>query len=181
MSHSINELTHWGRVTHTLKRKCRHFDEILITGCTGSCHFDNFQCSQWWKFHQNEDISVSVIMHRKLSTIGSDNGLSPGRHQAIIWTNARILLIGHLGTNFSEMLIEIPTFSFKKMSLKIPAILSRPQFVDNILCHRTVDCLFEFFYLIEPWTWSSGALIWIPAWISNHIHYEVWEESIHKL
>ena len=42
------------------KRKCRHFDEIFITGCTGSCHFDNFQCSQWWKFHQNEDISISV-------------------------------------------------------------------------------------------------------------------------
>ena len=34
---------------------------IFITGCTGSCHFDNFQCSQWWKFHQNEDIAVSVI------------------------------------------------------------------------------------------------------------------------
>ena len=48
---------------HALKRKCRHFDEILITGCTGSCHFDNFQCSQWWKFHQNEDISVSVHYH----------------------------------------------------------------------------------------------------------------------
>ena len=46
---------------HSLKRKCRHFDEILITGCTGSCHFDNFQCSQWWKFHQNEDIYVSVF------------------------------------------------------------------------------------------------------------------------
>ena len=46
--------------TTTLKRKCRHFDEIFITGCTVSCHFDNFQCSQWWKFHQNEDISVSV-------------------------------------------------------------------------------------------------------------------------
>ena len=43
------------------ERKCRHFDESLITGCTGSCHFDNFQCSQWWKFHQNEDISVSVM------------------------------------------------------------------------------------------------------------------------
>ena len=46
----------------SLKRKCCHFDEILITGCTGSCHFDNFQCSQWWKFHQNEDISVSVLL-----------------------------------------------------------------------------------------------------------------------
>ena len=38
-------------------------------------------------------------------TIGSDNGLAPGRHQAIIWTtgNAGILLIGPLGTNFSEI------------------------------------------------------------------------------
>ena len=42
-----------------------------------------------------------------LTIIGSDNGLSPGRHQAIIWTNAGILLIGPLGTNFSEILIEI--------------------------------------------------------------------------
>ena len=43
-----------------LKQKCRHFDEILITGCTESCHFDNFQCSQWLKFRQNDDIFVSV-------------------------------------------------------------------------------------------------------------------------
>ena len=48
-----------GALTPALKRKC-HFDEIFITGRTGSCHFDNFQCGQWWKFHQNEDISVSV-------------------------------------------------------------------------------------------------------------------------
>ena len=41
----------------------------------------------------------------KLTTIGSDNGLSPGRRQAIIWTIAGILLIGPLGTNFSEILI----------------------------------------------------------------------------
>ena len=31
----------------------------------------------------------------KLTTIGSDNGLSPGRRQAIIQTNAGMLLIGH--------------------------------------------------------------------------------------
>ena len=41
----------------------------------------------------------------KLATIGSDNGLSPGRRQAIIWTNAAILLIGTLRTNFIEILI----------------------------------------------------------------------------
>ena len=54
-----------------------------------------------------------------LTIIGSDNGLSPGRRQAIIWTNTRILLIGPLGTNFSAILIEIHTFSFKKMHLKM--------------------------------------------------------------
>ena len=53
------------------------------------------------------------------TTIGSDNGLSPERHQAIIWTSAGILLIGPLGTNFSEILIEIYTFSFKKIHLKM--------------------------------------------------------------
>ena len=55
----------------------------------------------------------------KLSIIGSDNGLSPGRRQAIIWTNAGILLIRTLGTNFSEILGEIHSFSFSKMHLKM--------------------------------------------------------------
>ena len=59
---SLDELTHWGRVTH--------------------------------------------ICFSKLTIIASDNGLSPGRRQVIIWTNAEILLIGPLGINFSEILIE---------------------------------------------------------------------------
>ena len=46
----------------TLKRKCLHFDEIFITGFTGSCQNDNFQCSQWLKFRQNDDIFVSVFL-----------------------------------------------------------------------------------------------------------------------
>ena len=57
-----------------------------------------------------------------LTTIGSDNGLPPDRRQAIIWTNAGILLIGPLGTNFSEILSEIHTFSFKKMHLKMSSV-----------------------------------------------------------
>ena len=53
-----------------------------------------------------------------LTTICSDNGLPLGWRQAIIWINAGILLIGPLETNLSEILIEILTFSFKKMRLK---------------------------------------------------------------
>ena len=62
----------------------------------------------------------------KLTTIDSDNGLSPGRCQAIIWINAGILLIGPLGTNFNEILIGIQTFSFKKMHLKMSSAKLRP-------------------------------------------------------
>ena len=51
--------------------------------------------------------------------IGSDNGLSPGRRQAITQTNAGILLSQTSGTNFSEILSEIHTFSFKKTLLKM--------------------------------------------------------------
>ena len=62
---------------------------------------------------------VTHICVSKLTIIGSDNGLSPGRRQAIIWTNAGILLIGPSGTNFSEISIKIHIFSFKKMQLKM--------------------------------------------------------------
>ena len=62
---------------------------------------------------------VTHICVGKLTIIGSDSGLSPGRRQAIIWTSAGIVLIGPLGTNFSDILIEIITFSFKKMRLKV--------------------------------------------------------------
>ena len=64
---------------------------------------------------------VTHICVGKLTIIGSDNGLSPGRRQAIVWTNAGMLLIGPLGTNLSETLIEIYIFSLKKMHLKMSA------------------------------------------------------------
>ena len=62
---------------------------------------------------------MTHICVSKLTTIGSDNGLSPGRRQTIIWTNAGMLLIGTLGTNFSEILSEIQTFSSKKMYMNM--------------------------------------------------------------
>ena len=66
--------------------------------------------------------------------IGSGNGLSPVRRQAITWTNADLLPIGLLGTYFSDIWIGILSFSFKKMQLKmssdkIAVILSRGRWV----------------------------------------------------
>ena len=47
------------------------------------------------------------------------DGLSPGWLQAIIWTNAGILLTGPFRANLSEILIRFQIFSFKKMHLKM--------------------------------------------------------------
>ena len=70
----------------------------------------------------------------KLTIIGSDNGLSPGRRQTIIWTNAAILVIRTLGTNFSEILSEIHTFSFKKMQVKMLSAKWRPSCLSGSMC-----------------------------------------------
>ena len=79
--------------------------------------------------------SDAYICIGNLTIIGSDNGLLPGRHQAIIWTNAGLLLIPPLGTNFNEILIGIHTFSFKENEFEndmcnMAAIMSRPQCVN---------------------------------------------------
>ena len=130
-----------------------HVDEISITGYTGSFQNDSIQFGPWWKFYHNDHISPSVLTHWgrmthicvcKLTIIGSDNGLAPGWRQAIIWTNDGILLIGPLGTNFSEILITIEIFSFKKMHLKMLSVKWRPFCLDlNVLnvCGMWLDVL----------------------------------------
>ena len=93
-----------------------------------------------------------AYMLKKLTIIGSDNGLSPGRRQAIIWSNAGILLIGPLRTNFSEILIEINTFSFKKMHSKLLSAKWRPSCLGlNVLTHYQEPN----HYLNEYWPTST--------------------------
>ena len=69
---------------------------------------------------------VTHIYVGKPTIIGSDNGLSPGQRQAIIWNNAGLLLIEPSGTNFSEISIVIQTFSFKKIHLNMSSAKWRP-------------------------------------------------------
>ena len=87
----------------------------------------------------------------KLTIIASDNGLSPGRCQAINWNNAGILSIGLLGTNFSEILIEILTIFFKKMRLKVLSAKWRPFYLGlNVL----IGMLLLATFCAPPW-WNQ--------------------------
>ena len=111
-------------------------------GITTEMPFDHncgnvFMCSTDYLTHWGR---VTHIYVGKLTIIGSDNGLSPGRRQAIIWTNAGILLIRPIGTNFSEILSEIHSFSFKKMHLKMSSAKWRPfcfGLINIEVLHRT--------------------------------------------
>ena len=90
----------------------------------------------------------------KLTTICSDNGLSPGRRQAIIWTNARILLIGPIGTHFSEIFTETQTFSLKKMRLEMSS-------AECCLFHLGLSVLeYTVFNCLASW---FGSIIWFHA------------------
>ena len=89
------------------------------------CTYINNSWFSWWYLLTHSG-RVTHICVSKLAITGSDNGLSPGRRQAIISTNAGILLIGPLGTNFSEILTQIHRFSFKKMHLKTLSAKWRP-------------------------------------------------------
>ena len=93
-------------------------------------HFLSVDLTHWGR--------MTHICVSKLTIIGSDNGLSPDRRQAIIWTNAGLLLIGPLATNFGEILIEILTFSFKKIRLKVSSAKRRPFCLGlNVLNHES--------------------------------------------
>ena len=89
---------------------------------------DGYRLTHWGR--------VTHICVSKLTIIGSDNGLSPGRRQAIFWTNNGILLIRTFRTPFSEIVSEIHTFSFKKMHFKMSSGKWRPSCLGlNVLIH----------------------------------------------
>ena len=64
-----------------------------------------------------------------LTIIGSDNGLSPGQRQVIVWTNAGIFLIGPLLTNFNE--------NFYRNSY----IFIQENVFESVVCKITAICL----------------------------------------
>ena len=95
---------------------------------------------------------MTTLTHRDLATliymewliIGPGNGLVPNRRQAITWTNADLLAIVSLGTNFRERWIEMQKKKSKKNAIENivcperPYLL-RPKYVIVIQPQTTVE------------------------------------------
>ena len=108
------------------------------------------------------------VMHiclTKLTIISPDNGLSPGWRQAIIWINAGILLIGPLGTSFSEILFEVHTVSFKKIHLKMSSGEWRPFCLGHkVLTH--LSGVSELIHMDQWYQWHQCNVCQCP-WTHN--------------
>ena len=123
------------------------------------CHFQTIILLQQiaiqkWKYVSSA-LSIERIQHRsillltlwgrvthicvsKQAIIGSENGLSPGRCQVIIWTCAGLLVIWTFGNKLQwnlnkNLYIFIQENAFENVVWKMAAILSRPQCVELIL------------------------------------------------
>ena len=120
--------------------------------------------------YQLNDVDGSLthwgrVMHicvSNLSIISPDNGLLPGRHQAIIWTNAGMLLIGPLGTNLREILIKIYMFSFNKIHLKVLSGYWRPFCLSLSVLTDTLT------YFLHTLTWVTLAALACEQWNGNN-------------
>ena len=99
---------------------------------------------------------VTHICGSTPTIIGSDNGLSPGWRQAIIWTNAGILSTGPVGTNFIEILMEILIFSFQKMSLKVSSAKWRFCLGLNVWTHGDLVMTWR---MVNLWWQTSKKLL----------------------
>ena len=106
-----NDGNHWPPLdSPNTKGPAKRILKFWLLFVSASC---NYMCEYPYDDGLTHWGRVTDICVSKLTIIGSDNGLSPGRLQTIIWTNVGILLIRPLETNFSEILIEINTFSRK--------------------------------------------------------------------
>ena len=142
-----------------LRRHCAHYDVIVmhygIGKLTSTCIFLRFIICKRHHIAQQRILThwgrATHICVGNLTIIGSDNGLPPGRRQAIIWTNAGILSIGPFETNFNEIFIGIQTFSVKKMHFKMSSAKWRPFSLDlNVLTYMYPPlCIYGHIFLDE--------------------------------
>ena len=125
-------------------------------------------------FSQLIKVGRCIYASVNLTIIASDNGLSPVRCQAINCSNAGLLLIGLMGTNFSEIFINMKQISHKKLSLKISSEIAG-NFVSVSMCwtERDFDTgIHQGCYLIPVLFQYTGVVAW--HWMAKlFFHWQV--------
>ena len=142
---------------------------IWVTFCSGQhYHAVIVSSKSWCKFvvvksmwllskrylifliYDNDSDTLTTIWNTSLThlpqcriwvSIGSGNGLSPVRRQAITWTNAELISIVTLGTNFREIRIKnTKCFAFMQCGWKYP-LRKGIHFVQALLLSNQISLI----------------------------------------
>ena len=128
-----------------------------------SCYNGTWLYINWEFFDLAHWGWVTYICISDLIITGSDNDLSPSQHLAIIWTNTEMLWVELLGTNFSEILSGIQTFSFKKMYLKMSSGKCQPLCLGlNVLKHIIMET-----FIIEIKSKGRPCVLYLWLYLSS--------------
>ena len=162
----------------TLKWKITTSLNLISFALTYGCQvLSSSQAYALCKAYANQSINSSPLggayIYASVNpvSIGSDNRLSPIRCQAIIWTNAGILSIGPLGTNFSEILIESKVNYSRNAKPTWQCPYSTSQELHGL--HVVVIVIvYKFTHIHQGHITGTGAITWLPQWLwSNPEHY----------
>ena len=128
-----------------------------------TCHFYQQNWTLWNIFANITPKTLSLAFS-KLTFIGLVIGLSPGRRQAIVWTNTGILLIRllrdlHWNINrYSHIFIQDNLF--ENVVGEMASIIPRPQYVNRLpritLPYPPVSCYRDGIVL-----WIVKSLLWL--------------------
>ena len=108
--------------------------------CLNNVIIKNFVLVAWLFTHWGQ---VTHIWFSNLTIIGSNNGLSPIWHQAIIWTNAVSLSFEPLRTHFRKIVFQIQTYLFKKMHFKMLSGKCQPFCLGLNVLNACCHCLWK--------------------------------------
>ena len=132
---------------------------------------------QYWRLVFNSSPPSAAYMRK-----WTRSALFQNRWQAITWTNAELLSIGLLVTNFSEILIKIRNFSFIKIHLKMSSSKWRPfcpggdeltklhlLLLHDMVARANVAKGMTIYgtVFVDDWDWLIGWLVGLSIYIWN--------------
>ena len=98
-----------------------------------------------------------IFASKNRVSIGSDNGLSPIRRQAIIWSNGGLLSIGSLGANFNS---KYKTFDSRKCVWKC-RLRNGGHFVHGVVGLIVICSCWGIIHQSSGTTWNGCHSYWM--------------------
>ena len=144
--HIVNQ-TRKNRIYNAMWIKIQQYNNLFSNAWFGGLHKNTICCQDRTKIKHNAGLTHwGRVTHKcvsKLTIIGSDNGLSPGQRQAIIWTSGGMLFIRTLGKSLTKFIHFHSRKSIWICDLRNGVYFVPASMIKTIINHIFVISLFQ--------------------------------------